>query len=254
MSLEFNNLVGLTMALLSTLVFVMQNVFTKKILGAGKGKQAQSEEHGMGGLGNKESISTASASGTDPVDAALGGHHGASQKLDKINILFYSATMAAICMIPMWLYTEGWHLMFSEDPLGHESGSTGTWSGISWLLFLNGVSHFFQNFLAFSVLALTSPVTYSIASLIKRIIVIVASIIYFHQTLGLTQWTGVCMTFWGLWMYNSAKNAAKVNPSSSILANTKVGRRVSRSFGRGLLDSDVGGDGPNPRSKAGFMV
>ncbi|KAK5828927.1 triose-phosphate transporter family-domain-containing protein [Linnemannia elongata] len=217
MSLEFNNLVGLTSALLSTLVFVMQNVFTKKILSGNKGKQAH-------------------------------------QKLDKINILFYSATMAAICMIPMWLYTEGWHLMFSEDPLGHESGSTGTWTGISWLLFLNGVSHFFQNFLAFSVLALTSPVTYSIASLIKRIVVIVASIIYFHQTLGLTQWTGVCMTFWGLWMYNSAKNAAKVNPASSILASTKVGRRMSRRFGRGLLDPEVVGDGPNPRSKVGFMV
>ncbi|KAG0065507.1 suppressor of loss of ypt1, partial [Linnemannia elongata] len=68
MSLEFNNLVGLTSALLSTLVFVMQNVFTKKILSGNKGKQAQSshEEHGMGGLGNKESIS---APGSDPVDA-----------------------------------------------------------------------------------------------------------------------------------------------------------------------------------------
>ncbi|KAF9905637.1 suppressor of loss of ypt1 [Linnemannia zychae] len=253
MSLEFNNLVGLTSALLSTLVFVMQNVFTKKILSGNKGKtQSSHEEHGMGGLGNKESISTTSISGSDPVDAALSGSHGGHQKLDKINILFYSATMAAICMIPMWLYTEGWHLMFSEDPLGHESGSTGTWMGISWLLFLNGVSHFFQNFLAFSVLALTSPVTYSIASLIKRIVVIVASIIYFHQTLGLTQWTGVCMTFWGLWMYNSAKNAAKVNPTSGILASTKVGRRMTRGFGRGLLDSEV--DGPNPRSKVGFMV
>ncbi|KAF9101108.1 suppressor of loss of ypt1 [Mortierella sp. GBA35] len=250
MSLEFNNMVGLTCALLSTLVFVMQNVFTKKILSSNKGKQTQSsshEEHGMGGLGNKESISTSSNSGSDPVDAALGGN----QKLDKINILFYSATMAAICMIPMWLYAEGWHLMFSEDPLGHESGSTGTWTSISWLLFLNGVSHFFQNFLAFSVLALTSPVTYSIASLIKRIIVIVASIIYFHQTLGLMQWTGVCLTFWGLWMYNSAKNSAKVNPASGILASTKAGRRMTRGFGRGLLDSEVDN---GPRSKAGFMV
>ncbi|KAF9929709.1 suppressor of loss of ypt1 [Linnemannia zychae] len=257
MSLEFNNLVGLTSALLSTLVFVMQNVFTKKILSGNKSKVSSGhEEHGMGGLGNRESISTTSASGSDPVDAALSGHHGigggSNQKLDKINILFYSATMAAICMIPMWLYTEGWHLMFSEDPLGHTSGSTGTWMGIGWLLFLNGVSHFFQNFLAFSVLALTSPVTYSIASLIKRIVVIVASIIYFHQTLGLTQWTGVCLTFWGLWMYNSAKNAAKVNPASSILANTKVGRRVSRGFGKGLLDSEI--EGYNARSKAGFMV
>ncbi|KAF9104571.1 suppressor of loss of ypt1 [Mortierella sp. AM989] len=250
MSLEFNNLVGLSCALLSTLVFVMQNVFTKKILSSNKGKQPQQDEVGMNGLGNKESIS-----GTmDPIDEALGDNsNNPPQKLDKINILFYSSTLAGVSMIPMWLYVEGSTLMFSEDPLGKASGSGGTWSVISWLLFLNGVSHFFQNFLAFSVLALTSPVTYSIASLIKRIIVIVASIIYFHQTLGATQWTGVGMTFWGLWMYNSAKNAAKVNPASGILANTKVGRRMSRGFGRGLLDSERDG-GSNRNNKAGFLV
>ncbi|KAF9955351.1 suppressor of loss of ypt1 [Mortierella alpina] len=246
MSLEFNNMVGLCCALLSTLVFVMQNVFTKKILSSSssKTKPQQGEHHGMGGLGNHESISTESGSGE-----GSGGH----QKLDKINILFYSSTMAAVCMIPMWLYTEGWTLMFSEDPLGRAEGSTGTWAVVSWLLFLNGVSHFFQNFLAFSVLALTSPVTYSIASLIKRIVVIIASIVYFHQTLGTTQWTGVCLTFWGLWMYNSAKNAAKVNPASGILASTKVGRRMSRGFTRGLLDAEME-SGSSSRSKAGFMV
>ncbi|KAF9959120.1 suppressor of loss of ypt1 [Mortierella alpina] len=246
MSLEFNNMVGLCCALLSTLVFVMQNVFTKKILSSGsKAKsQQQGEHHGMGGLGNNESIATESGSGEGS---------GGNQKLDKINILFYSSTMAAVCMIPMWLYTEGWTLMFAEDPLGRAEGSTGTWAVISWLLFLNGVSHFFQNFLAFSVLALTSPVTYSIASLIKRIVVIIASIVYFHQTLGTTQWTGVCLTFWGLWMYNSAKNAAKVNPASGILASTKVGRRMSRGFTRGLLDAEME-SGSSSRSKAGFMV
>ncbi|KAF9991337.1 hypothetical protein BGZ79_004660, partial [Entomortierella chlamydospora] len=72
-------------------------------------------------------------------------------------------------------------------------------------------------------------------------------------TLGITQWTGVCLTFWGLWMYNSAKNAAKVNPASGILANTKVGRRMSRGFGRGLLDSELEG-GSNRNSKAGFFA
>ncbi|KAG0304514.1 suppressor of loss of ypt1 [Dissophora globulifera] len=255
MSLEFNNLVGLSCALLSTLVFVMQNVFTKKILSGSKAKHPQQDEVGMNGFGNRESIST--TAGLDSINDGHGGdssNSGAPQKLDKINILFYSSTLAAICMIPMWFYVEGSTLMFSEDPLGTESGSTGTWSVISWLLFLNGVSHFFQNFLAFSVLALTSPVTYSIASLVKRIVVIVASIIYFHQTLGATQWTGVCMTFWGLWMYNSAKNAAKVNPASGIMGSTKVGRRMSRGFGKGLLDSEHDGGPSSRNNKVGFMV
>ncbi|KFH64058.1 hypothetical protein MVEG_09883 [Podila verticillata NRRL 6337] len=243
LSLEFNNMVGLLSALLSTLVFVTQNVFTKKILSSSKAKQQQhQEQHGHGGLANKESISIGTV---DPVEQ-LGGSNA---KLDKINILFYSSTMAAIFMIPMWLYTEGWTLMFTEEAMGHHvsAAANGGWS-VSWLLFTNSVSHFFQNVFAFSVLALTSPVTYSIASLIKRIVVIVASIVYFHQTLGTTQWMGVCLTFWGLWLYNSAKNAAKVDPSSGILKGTSMGKRMSKNFGRGLLDEDT------EHKKGGFIV
>ncbi|KAF9155170.1 suppressor of loss of ypt1, partial [Actinomortierella ambigua] len=200
LSLEFNNLVGLICALLSCLVFVTQNVFTKRILFSSKSKAGSS----TGGLGNKEAIGE---------EEATGGQN--AQKLDKINILFYSSTMAAMCMVPIWLYAEGFGLLFSDEAPAsshHASAHSGT-AGTAWLLFLNGVSHYFQNIFAFSVLSLTSPVTYSIASLIKRIIVIVASIIYFRQTLGLTQWTGVCMTFWGLWLYNSAKNASKTQGS-----------------------------------------
>ncbi|KAF9386309.1 suppressor of loss of ypt1 [Podila verticillata] len=229
LSLEFNNLVGLVCALASTLVFVTQNVFTKRILFSTKAKQQS------GGLGNKDN-------GEDSVDD-IGSSN--AQKLDKLNILFYSSTFAAICMVPIWLYAEGMGLMFPDEsgvyhhPAGHQAG---LWS-VAWLLFLNGFSHFFQSF---SVLALTSPVTYSIASLIKRIIVIVASIVYFHQTLGTTQWMGVCLTFWGLWLYNSAKNAAKVSAPLGIISNTKLGRRVSRNFGgRGMLDE---------RSKGGFLA
>ncbi|KAG0012955.1 suppressor of loss of ypt1 [Podila clonocystis] len=247
LSLEFNNMVGLLSALLSTLVFVTQNVFTKKILSSAKSKQQQQQEqHGHGGLANKESIAMGAV---DPVEQ-LGGSNA---KLDKINILFYSSTMAAIFMIPMWLYTEGWTLMFTEEfGMGHHAGvaANGGWS-VSWLLFTNSVSHFFQNVFAFSVLALTSPVTYSIASLIKRIVVIVASIVYFHQTLGTTQWTGVCLTFWGLWLYNSAKNAAKVDPSAGILKGTSMGKRMSKNFGRGLLDEDNSRD---EHKKSGFIV
>lgn len=236
LSLEFNNLVGLCCALASMLVFVTQNVFTKKILFSTKAKSNS--------LGNKDDTGASSED--------IGSSN--AQKLDKLNILFYSSTMAAICMVPIWLYAEGMGLMFPDGAgvihhaAGHGAASGGGFGSVAWLLFLNGISHFFQNIFAFSVLALTSPVTYSIASLIKRIVVIVASIVYFQQTLGATQWTGVCLTFWGLWLYNNAKNAAKVDPAGGILTSTKVGRRMSRNFGKGF-----GGFGQADR-KGGFLA
>ena len=48
------------------------------------------------------------------------------------------------------------------------------------------------------VLALVSPVTYSIAGLCKRIFVIVVAIIWFGQKVSFLQCTGIVLTFVGL--------------------------------------------------------
>jgi hypothetical protein len=45
----------------------------------------------------------------------------------------------------------------------------------------NGIFHFGQNILAFVLLSMVSPVTYSVASLIKRVFVIVMAIIWFRS-------------------------------------------------------------------------
>jgi len=65
--------------------------------------------------------------------------------------------------------------------------------------FMNGTVHFGQNILAFSILQSTSPVTYSIASLIKRVAVIIIAIIWFSQPVNAVQAMGICLTFrWSL--------------------------------------------------------
>jgi solute carrier family 35 protein E1 len=48
------------------------------------------------------------------------------------------------------------------------------------------------------VLALVSPVTYSIAGLCKRIFVIVVAIVWFGQKVSFLQCTGIVLTFVGL--------------------------------------------------------
>lgn len=85
---------------------------------------------------------------------------------------------------------------------------------------------------------MTSPVTYSIASLVKRIFVIVMSIIWFGQVVSFAQWIGILLTFVGLWMYQSAKRdvdrgesrirekSLDVLPTSSS-ATTDVGNESS---------------------------
>jgi solute carrier family 35 protein E1 len=115
-------------------------------------------------------------------------------KLDKLNLLFYSNLTAFFCSVPIWLRQD------ISSPEYHFPNLY-----ISGIFVLNGMSHFMQNWLAFHLLSLVSPVTYSIASLIKRIYVIIASIIWFGDKVTPLQSVGIGLTFVGLYLYQDAK-------------------------------------------------
>jgi solute carrier family 35 protein E1 len=166
-----SNLVGLLCAFGSAIVFVSSNIFFKKIMPTGS-----------------------SAS-----------HH----KLDKLNLLFYSSSMAFLLMVPIWVFTdlpvllavqtaEPGHIMHPA----HDHAST---HSVAYYTFLNGIVHFAQNIIAFIILASVSPVTYSIASLFKRVAVICIALVWFNQHVHPLQGAGIALTFLGLWMYNNAK-------------------------------------------------
>ena len=56
-------------------------------------------------------------------------------------------------------------------------------TSLTLIFIFNGTVHFGQNIIAFSLLSVASPVAYSIAGLVKRIFVIVMSILWFgHRT------------------------------------------------------------------------
>ncbi|KNC99327.1 tpt phosphate/phosphoenolpyruvate translocator [Spizellomyces punctatus DAOM BR117] len=159
------NMVGFLCALISTLIFVVQNIFSKKIFTENSG--------------------------------------GGSNKLDKISLLFYSSGLAFLLMGPLWLSSDGWGFLFGPS----SDRKVASWMShrIPMLFLLNGTTHFAQNVIAFHLLSLVSPVTYSVASLIKRIFVITASIIWFAQPVDARQGAGILLTFFGLWVYQGAK-------------------------------------------------
>ncbi|WFD28039.1 hypothetical protein MNAN1_003047 [Malassezia nana] len=160
------DMVGFAAALGSTLIVVAQNIYSKKLL--------------------KPAVSVAT---------------NAHEKLDKVNILFYSSACSIVLMLPMYLYYDaGSMLVHASQPLSLRA---------LYLLTTNGVVHFAQNLLAFQVLAHVSPVTYSVANLFKRVFVILVAIAWFGQQVSVLQWVGITLTFVGLYLYNDAKNKPK---------------------------------------------
>jgi solute carrier family 35, member E1 len=166
-----SNLVGLLCAFGSAIVFVSSNIFFKKIMPTGSSSS----------------------------------HH----KLDKLNLLFYSSSMAFLLMIPIWVSTDLPLLMAARaaEPghIIHPSQGHSATHSVTYYTFLNGIVHFAQNIIAFIILASVSPVTYSIASLVKRVAVICIALVWFNQHVHPLQGMGIGLTFLGLWMYNNAK-------------------------------------------------
>jgi solute carrier family 35 protein E1 len=127
-------------------------------------------------------------------------------KLDKLNVLYYSSLLSFLLMVPLWLYYDGSALFFQGTDAEDNQVATPSNLELVFYFLLNGTMNFSQNWFAFTTLSLTSPVTYSILSLLKRIFVIVMSIIWFGQNISITQSIGILLTFFGLWMYQKAKS------------------------------------------------
>jgi solute carrier family 35 protein E1 len=164
-SAEFRgNFFGVLMAFFGAIIFVTQNIFSKKLFNE-------------------------SSSGSDP---SIPIHR---RKLDKLNLLCYSSGQAFLLTLPLWFYSEGFALLTTGVPTTEKiTAPLSTWELAMEFVF-NGTVHFGQNIIAFVLLSLVSPVTYSVASLIKRIFVILMAIAWFGSSTTRVQAAGIGLTF-----------------------------------------------------------
>lgn len=115
------------------------------------------------------------------------------QKLDKLSVLFYCSLVGFILTLPFYLLSELQNPQVSIFKLN---------TRILSYIGMYGLSHFIQSLTAFQILGMVSPVNYSIANILKRIIIISCSIIIEGITLNMQQWIGLSLTFFGLYCYD----------------------------------------------------
>lgn len=123
--------------------------------------------------------------------------NSSTKKLDKISVLFYCSVVGFILTLPFYLISEFKNLnnkfQLSLSDLSPE---------ITNLILMYGLAHFVQSLMAFQILGMVSPVNYSIANILKRIIIISCSIVIEGITLSAQQWLGLALTFVGLYCYD----------------------------------------------------
>ncbi|UZJ54101.1 hypothetical protein CBS101457_003421 [Exobasidium rhododendri] len=199
LSFSANDIVGLATALTSTLIFVAQSIYSKNLIGRGESSTVKD------------------------------GKQDREGKLDKVNILYYSSACSVFIMIPMALYYDGSALLSrsrTTDNIKFDGSSASSFYSCAMII-ANGVVQFFQAFLAFSVLMLVSPVTYSIASLFKRVFVICFAILWFGQSVSTLQWFGIVLTFVGLYLYNDSKAAKSIAKGEDQLREGEKAKSMS---------------------------
>ncbi|KAK5072728.1 hypothetical protein LTR64_004800 [Lithohypha guttulata] len=169
------NFLGIAASFVAAIVFVTQNIYSKKLF-------TQSDR------------------------AAVEGNTQHGKKLDKLNLLCYCSLGAFMFSAPFWLYTEGWGIWrdyWSDGDVKLLSKQGALDHGPLVMEFVfNGVFHFAQNIMAFILLSMMSPVSYSVASLIKRVWVIVIAVIWFRSSTTRLQMVGIALTCFGLYLYD----------------------------------------------------
>ncbi|KAI8298766.1 putative transporter [Colletotrichum sp. SAR11_240] len=183
-------MLGIFYALLATIIFVTQNIFSKRLFN----EAAKAEAEGMSAR---------------------------SQKLDKLNLLCYSSGMAFILTVPIWFWSEGTGIIRDvlHDGAVDLNEKVGSFDHgrLTVEFIFNGTFHFGQNILAFVLLSLVSPVTYSVASLIKRVFVIVIAIIWFRNQTTFLQGVGIALTFVGLYLYDRTHDRDKADRKAKMM-------------------------------------
>ncbi|GJD02089.1 Triose-phosphate transporter [Colletotrichum higginsianum IMI 349063] len=183
-------LLGILYALLATIIFVTQNIFSKRLFNEAAKAEAE-------------------------------GQSARSQKLDKLNLLCYSSGMAFILTVPIWFWSEGTGIIGDVLHDGavdlNEKAGSFDHGRLTIEFIFNGTFHFGQNILAFVLLSLVSPVTYSVASLIKRVFVIVIAIIWFRNQTTPLQGVGILLTFVGLYLYDRTHDRDKADRKAKMM-------------------------------------
>lgn len=173
------SLKGLIYATTSMFIFVSQNIFAKGIL---------TVQRNTGML--PSASSTASVNSVSSIEIKRTAY--SPNQLDKLTILFYCSCIGALLTLPPFITGE---IVKGHSFIHDLSGKTGI------LLLIHNVTHFLQTLSAFQLIGMLSPVNYSVANIMKRIVIISVALIWEKQ-LNMRQLFGLTLTLLGLYGYD----------------------------------------------------
>jgi solute carrier family 35, member E1 len=115
--------------------------------------------------------------------------------------------MSTILLIPTFLAIEGTSMFTAFGKV--IQGGKYTSQSLAALLALSGASYYAYNEVAFLALGKVNPVTHAVGNTIKRVVIIVASVIAFKTPMSTGSIIGSSIAIFGTLLYSLAMNATK---------------------------------------------
>lgn len=129
------------------------------------------------------------------------------ENLDAQNLYAVLTALSTLILIPTALAFEGTSFFKAFG----EAVSKGdfTKKSLSTLLALSGLSYYAYNEVAFLALGKVNPVTHAVGNTIKRVVIIVASVIAFKTPMSTGSIIGSSIAIFGTLLYSLAMNGSK---------------------------------------------
>lgn len=116
--------------------------------------------------------------------------------LHHLSLLSILSKFSICFLLPLWIYFDFSSILSYEDSINEE---------IVGFLILDGFLTFVQNLIAFTILSLVSPLTYSVCNSSKRIAIIIVSLVTLKNPITVTNILGMSFAVFGVMLYNKAK-------------------------------------------------
>lgn len=131
------------------------------------------------------------------------------ENLDAQNLYAVLTAMSTIILIPMMLAVEGLGFFKGFSALAADATSAFTAKSLAVLLGLSGASYYAYNEVAFLALGKVNPVTHAVGNTIKRVVIIIASVVAFKTPMSTGSIIGSSIAIAGTLLYSLAMNASK---------------------------------------------
>jgi solute carrier family 35 protein E1 len=134
------------------------------------------------------------------------------ENLDAQNLYAVLTAMSTLILIPLMIGVEGFGMFTAFSDAVANGGFTK--QSLSLLLLMGGISYYAYNEVAFLALGKVNPVTHAVGNTIKRVVIIVASVVAFKTPMSTGSIIGSSIAIAGTLLYSLAMNASKKKPAA----------------------------------------